>query len=81
MKIVLLILQIVHELGLTLSLKEFNDKIRADSEQYHNSEDELLEAFKKLVDQNINPKIPDVFTSPPKHPLEVVPSPQVFISI
>jgi len=72
-------LQIVHELGLTLSLKEFNDNIRADSEQYHKSEDELIEAFKNLIEQYINPKIPDVFTSPPKHPLEVVPNPHVLI--
>jgi len=66
--------QIVRSLGHDMSLKDFNDKIRNDKDQYFGTEQEVIDAFKDIVENKVMPNLTKIFHNLPKHKMEVVPS-------
>ena len=59
--------EIVTELGYTnISLQQFTDIIRNDPNNYYQSPEELLEAFRNIVENIIEPHLLDIFQAKPK---------------
>ena len=64
------LLQIVRSLGHDISLKEFNDKIRNDKDQYFDTEQEVIDAFKDICENKVMPNLTKIFHNVPKHIME-----------
>ena len=63
--------QIVMSLGYEqMSLKEFNDKIRNDKNQYFDTEQEVIDAFKDICMNKVMPKLTKIFHRLPQHKME-----------
>ena len=67
--------EIIKEMGLQLSLKEFIEKLRNDKRNFFNSEQELLDAFHTIIFDQINPQLPTFFHKCPKSKLEITKAP------
>ncbi|XP_063878246.1 uncharacterized protein LOC135110175 isoform X1 [Scylla paramamosain] len=67
--------KIVAELGYNMSVPEFSSMIRNDSRFYYDDPDSLIEGFRNLVYDVINPRISDIFNNIPDAKLSVVPDP------
>ena len=50
-------LQIVYEMGFNMSVSEFSAKIRVDPENFYNSENETVEAFRDIISNVITKKV------------------------
>ena len=53
-----------------MSLKEFNDKIRNDENQYFDTEQEVIDAFKDICVNKVMPKLTKIFFGLPQHKME-----------
>ncbi len=53
-----------------MSLKDFMNMIRDDENQYYKSADEVVDAFKDIVYNKVQPKLTDIFMHAPKHRCE-----------
>ena len=53
-----------------MSLKEFNDKIRNDENQYFDTEQEVIDAFKDICVNKVMPKLTKIFFGLPQHQME-----------
>ena len=51
-------------------LKAFIEELRKDKKFYYDTPQELMERFKQLIEQEINPKLNTLFWNPPTLPLE-----------
>ena len=59
--------EIVTELGYTnISLQQFTDIIRNDPNNYYQTPEELLEAFRNIVENIIEPHLLEIFQAKPK---------------
>lgn len=65
--------EIIKALGLKLSPKEFSEMLRNDSSYLHDSSTELVKGYEHILNENINPKLLNIFHLLPKSPLRVVP--------
>ena len=63
--------EIIKQLGLEMTLKDFIEKLRDDKTHYFNSPDELLEAGQDIVFNKIYPRLSQIFTSVPRTKLEI----------
>eukprot|EP00088_Acartia_fossae_P029105 TRINITY_DN2991_c1_g1_i3.p1 TRINITY_DN2991_c1_g1~~TRINITY_DN2991_c1_g1_i3.p1 ORF type:complete len:293 (+),score=91.53 TRINITY_DN2991_c1_g1_i3:1-879(+) len=59
-------------MGYNLTLEEFTEFIRNDKSNFFNSPQELLDAFKDIIDNKIEPRILDIFHQKPATELEIV---------
>ena len=55
-----------------MSLKDFNDKIRNDKDQYFDTEQEVIDAFKDICENKVMPNLTKIFHNLPKHKMEWV---------
>lgn len=67
--------EILVKLGLDLSLKEFIEKCRADKGNFFTSGQELMDSFRTIIEDRINPKITSIFHEKPKGRLEITEAP------
>lgn len=67
--------KIVKELGYDMSVSEFSAKIRDDPNSYFSNPEDMMERFKEIVYDIIEPKLQDVFINRPKAELKLEPSP------
>ncbi|XP_064458253.1 uncharacterized protein LOC135368720 isoform X2 [Ornithodoros turicata] len=58
--------QIVQELGLKMSNKEFMEMLRKDKPFNHNSGEDILKDYDRLLNEVINPKLTTIFKNLPK---------------
>ena len=56
---------VIKELGLNKSIKDFGELLRQDPKFQFNSPQEQLNAFESMCKDNINPKLRQLFWSPP----------------
>ncbi|XP_059084330.1 uncharacterized protein LOC131881468 isoform X2 [Tigriopus californicus] len=59
-----------------VSLKDFMNNLRDDPSMYYNSKEEVLEGFKDIVVNRINPRLTSIFKKKPELDVEIVPAPQ-----
>ncbi|XP_076321633.1 uncharacterized protein LOC143231037 isoform X2 [Tachypleus tridentatus] len=67
--------EVIKSTGSNLSKQDFFEKLRTDPQFYFETKKELLNAFKDIIENQIKPKISDVFKNIPQVKLEVVPAP------
>ncbi|XP_068227535.1 uncharacterized protein [Palaemon carinicauda] len=67
--------KIVKELGFEMSVLEFSDMIRYDPKSYFNNPEDMMDKFKEIVYDIIEPKLQNIITKRPKTDLELVVSP------
>jgi len=67
--------EIIVQLGLDLSLKEFIEKCRTDKGNFFTSGQELMDSFKTIIEDRIDPKITSIFHKEPKGRLEITEAP------
>lgn len=53
-----------------VSLKDFMNKLRDDPSMYYNSKEEVLEGFKDIVVNKINPRLTTIFKKKPQLEVE-----------
>merc|ERR1719228_577952 len=63
--------EIIKELGLNMSLKDFMEKLRNDKSNFFNSGQELMDRFSTIIHEQINPKLDKIFHTSPKCQLEI----------
>ena len=63
--------EIIKQLGLDMSLKDFIEKLRNDKTNFFNSADELLAAGQDIVFNQIYPRLTQIFTAVPRTKLEI----------
>jgi len=66
---------IIKEMGYDLTLKQFIDKLREDQSNCFSTGQELLDSFKDIIENKINPKLTTLFLKAPKGKLDIVASP------
>jgi len=63
---------IIAEMGYDLTLPEFTDMIRNDKANFFDSPEELLAAFKDIIENKVDPIILQIFNNKPATKLEIV---------
>jgi len=59
-----------------VELRKFFNELRNDKNFFFKSPEQLIDHFKQILNEQINPKLTSIFLRPPKLPLEVVPMPE-----
>jgi len=67
--------EIIHEMGLELSLSEFTEKMRDDPTNYCGTSEELMEGFRHIIHKRILPELPALFHRLPASELELTHTP------
>lgn len=67
--------KIVEELGFEMSVGEFSDMIRYDPKSYFNNPEDMMDKFKEIVYDTIEPRLEGIVKKRPKSELELVASP------
>ena len=61
---------VTNELGQPADLKSFIEKLRNDKSFYYQTPEQLMERFRSLIEEEINPNLHKLFWNPPDLPLE-----------
>nr|WBW70121.1 venom protein [Lampona murina] len=57
--------EVIQSLGLNMTMKEFSDKLRNDESQFFISQEEALETYRNIIENEISPKLPILFKNIP----------------
>merc|ERR1711892_1395212 len=63
---------IIKEMGYDLTLSQFIVKLREDKSNYFTTGQELLDSFRDIIENKINPKLTTLFYKEPKGKLDIV---------
>ena len=64
--------EIITELGYNYTLQEFIEFVRNDKNNFFTTPKDLLDAFKDILENRINPRLLDLFHTKPATRLEIV---------
>ena len=66
---------VTNELGQPADLKSFIEKLRNDKSFYYQTPEQLMERFRSLIEEEINPSLHKLFWNPPDLPLDITEMP------
>jgi len=66
---------VTNELGQPADLKSFIEKLRNDKSFYYQTPEQLMERFRSLIEEEINPNLHKLFWNPPDLPLDITEMP------
>lgn len=67
--------EVVKELGLNVTLKQFTADLRADPDNFFGSKQQVFDAFNSMITDKVMPQLPNLFKKMPRTKLELVEQP------